>query len=71
MRAKELLVESSEKYVVGEVSKNGGTLFLASKDGNSHLKSDDPWIDVKKPVFVDEISMVFLIQLLINERDIE
>ena len=58
MKAKELLVESSEEYVVGEVSKNGGTLFLASKEGDSHLKSDDPRIEVKKPVFIDEISIV-------------
>lgn len=58
LKAKELIVENSEEYVVGEVSKNGGTLFLASKDADSVLKSDDPQNEVKKPVFLDEISIV-------------
>lgn len=58
LKAKEPIVENSEEYVVGEVSKNGGTLFLASKDADSVLKSDDPQNEVKKPVFLDEISIV-------------
>lgn len=58
LKAKELLVENSEEYVAGEVSKNGGTLFWASKDVDSQMKSDDPQNEVKKPVFVDEISIL-------------
>lgn len=50
------MVENSEH--VGEVAKNGGPLVLKSKDADLLLKSDDPQNEVKKPVFVDEISIV-------------